>query len=959
MIINHTSALHTFSLDDLTGSTTGAPADIDLTESVVPAFTDKDGNVLYAVDSTLGFYVTDFIGAEDKVFDGDYAEGFAGNVDPADDPNGLAGLAVRNAKTDLFKSGAPLGTWSLGLGGQTVKASTEHYSTMSQVLSDQAYPGDPDAIGPLDDDLRILDLRPDGLGGFDAGALHQLWLEELTQALQTAIDNVGTADQVLSDIDFDRDMSNDTYRITTETIDYDSDGDGVTELTQVGAVDLGNDGTIDLMDKPLNGIGAPADIADVIDPNEASITYDIAYSQDYSITVKDDGKLLYRFGEAVKRPNDIRMEVNLDLPDDWTADADNSGVADGLEGDGFAVTKAELVIRHNTTNNPNDQVRPEDYENEAAIGRLPSHIIVDDPDNPGNTLWVSPVDSYNGEGEALYSYFKLDANGNIDALAGGQAVTDPDGNFVGYRNEDADGNFIGTVLKDDSLAALADAADLEFASADLAEGFTANWYTTVDREPFEWSYDKFPDNPYINIFESFHSPEDAAQEGYSNADLVSGPRWRLTPNKFGQDLPGLEVPIVENSPPPYQRDNIKYPTGEFTTTTLNLLDWNGDSPLASSVGWMAVDRDRLDENRDGLIDEGWSDVNGSLGHGDALPTGLILTATSPNGVVLESDVFDTSVYIKGDRQDSANIYDIQLNIEYERESPVIGAVQEIDVQSQPAQQFAFQDGAIFDNPVVFMPSLSYLGRDVANVTVESVTDSGVSVYVQEADYLDQNHRPETATMITMEEGSWELADGSRIEVGTTEVAAGSLQDFHSVTFADAFDEAPTVLVQVQTNNDTDWAVVRLSDVTTTGFEFILQEEEASDQVLDSAEIVGWMAVDAADTSDVLDFGDLTAQAFFEEDLVNHYTGDVALDAALGLDPLVAGLVASFNGADAVATRLKSVSNDGTSATATFIAQEDRSADNEIGHIPEDISGMAFESAGLLRGEMFVDDILVA
>jgi hypothetical protein len=160
-------------------------------------------------------------------------------------------------------------------------------------------------------------------------------------------------------------------------------------------------------------------------------------------------------------------------------------------------------------------------------------------------------------------------------LAGGQAVTDPEDNLVGYRNEDADGNFIGTVLRDYSLIALAEVAD-----------------------------------------------------------LVSGPRWRLTPNKFGQDLPGLEVPIVENSPPPYQRDNIKYETGEFTTTTLNMLDWEGDSPLASSVGWMAVDRDRLDENRDGLIDEGWTNVNGSLGHGDALPTGLILTATTPNGVVL-------------------------------------------------------------------------------------------------------------------------------------------------------------------------------------------------------------------------------------------------------------------------------------------------------------------------------------
>ena len=33
------------------------------------------------------------------------------------------------------------------------------------------------------------------------------------------------------------------------------------------------------------------------------------------------------------------------------------------------------MVNHHITNNPNDQLRPEDLENEAATGRKPSYTI--------------------------------------------------------------------------------------------------------------------------------------------------------------------------------------------------------------------------------------------------------------------------------------------------------------------------------------------------------------------------------------------------------------------------------------------------------------------------------------------------------------------------------------------------------------------------------------------------------
>ncbi|MGB7243912.1 MAG: hypothetical protein WBC93_17725, partial [Sulfitobacter sp.] len=62
----------------------------------------------------------------------------------------------------------------------------------------------------------------------------------------------------------------------------------------------------------------------------------------------------------------------------------------------YHVTKARLIVTHWITNNPNDQLRREDLENEAATGRMPSYRIA------GND-WVSTKRCYEGDGDFLDS----------------------------------------------------------------------------------------------------------------------------------------------------------------------------------------------------------------------------------------------------------------------------------------------------------------------------------------------------------------------------------------------------------------------------------------------------------------------------------------------------------------------------------------------------------------------------
>ncbi len=64
--------------------------------------------------------------------DGYYAEGWVGNIEDGDE---VVGIKVSNAETDTYKVKPPLGTWCQGLGGNSIKCSTEHYTVMEHVLT--------------------------------------------------------------------------------------------------------------------------------------------------------------------------------------------------------------------------------------------------------------------------------------------------------------------------------------------------------------------------------------------------------------------------------------------------------------------------------------------------------------------------------------------------------------------------------------------------------------------------------------------------------------------------------------------------------------------------------------------------------------------------------------------------------------------------------------------------------
>ena len=665
------SPVHVFTINDVMGGFDGStfgtvPVDPDTGFSIICGLgattcpdgngpvEDKQGVTLYPVDSEFGFYVVDFLGAEGKVRDGDYMEGFVGNIEG--EFGETIGIKVANAATEKYKVKPPLGTWCQGLGGTSVKCETEHYVTMEHVLSCH--------------ETIPYSFADPGLG---------------TQAILSTPSGDLTFDCANAPLD-------DVEEVLTNGIA----GDRLTIATPCEEGDT---------------IGIDCQMF----PNDKTdMQNNIALGADYSVQLKDDGKPLYGWGATHKRPNDVRMYARLALPDAWKE-----------EGADYVVTRAELVVNHWITNNPNDQLRPEDLENEAATGRKPSYRIEGSIDGP-DEVWKSTIPCYEGDSDL------------IDTEEGANDPT-----FFG----------VGTYLKnapfalDPAVAPGILPEDDPYAfSSDLVGGFTNAFYTTINRDPFEWSYDTNP-SPLIQDFVGTAFPipeEDLVELGY---ELVSGPRWRLKPNKFGQDLPGLEIPLIECSAPPFKSDNIKYEVGTPVTTVINLLDWaDENSPLATSRGWVDVTQNEFVEIVDSLTDG---------------------TPLSSNGLPMTED-FDLAVYVKGDRKSTA-IFNAQLIIEYEGEEPEppTGVDLAVSLITVPSKILVGESGAV-------AVTVANLGADAmiegATVELTGVGNKGATYTYPVANILavDLNAGP-----VTLEDYTFtEQQDGSAVIVWTATVTSG-------------------------------------------------------------------------------------------------------------------------------------------------------------------------------------------
>jgi len=129
-----------------------------------------------------------------------------------------------------------------------------------------------------------------------------------------------------------------------------------------------------------------------------------------------------------------------------------------------------------------------------------------------------------------------------------------------------------------------------------------------------------------------------------------------------------------------------------------------------------------------------------------------------------------------------------------------------------------------NTPVVLLSAPTFNGGDGGVLRMNNLSDSGFKVRFQEWDYLDGSHTTESVDYLALEPGSYTMADGTIIEVGTFEVDETGV--FDNVSFKKDFTEKPFLFLTMQSYNGTQAANVIAKSVSNQGFKAAIFEQES-------------------------------------------------------------------------------------------------------------------------------------
>ena len=239
---------------------------------------------------------------------------------------------------------------------------------------------------------------------------------------------------------------------------------------------------------------------------------------------------------------------------------------------------------------------------------------------------------------------------------------------------------------------------------------------------------------------------------------------------------------------------------------------------------------------------------------------------------------------------------------------------------------------IFDDPVVIAGAISYEGPDPAVIRVRNVNRNSFEVRIQEWDYLNQNHTTERVGYIVIESGSYELPGGTRVEAGRFEATAVS--SFASVQFEKPFGTTPVVLAATTSARETDAVAMRLRNISTTKFDYRIQEQEVNSKqhISEEASYIAWEP--SAGTLDgfVFEIGRTSNS-------VTHKFQALSFYAPFSDPPIFVAGMQTTDGGDTAAVRWQNKQVGGIEVKV----EEEQSKDTETNHTTEVIGYIVFEA----------------
>ncbi len=419
----------------------------------------------------------------------------------------------------------------------------------------------------------------------------------------------------------------------------------------------------------------------------------------------------------------------------------------------------------------------------------------------------------------------------------------------------------------------------------------------------------------------------------------------ITPNSYF-DVPEGEsrtfTVTLDTDASPVIPDTITFRALGFGETEVNV----GSTALESGLGGVEI---YLDLNNNGVLDADEPSTFTATDNPDTLEdetgyyefTGLsageyIVREVVPSGYVQTSP-------IEGFHQislaEDENVTDVDFGNRLETVvEDFMGETGTISNLTDTARTINLAQNYV--KPVVLAQPLSYNGSAPATVRLDNITSNSFTVSVQEPNNEDGAHAGENLSYMVVEAGTWELADGTILEVGTTDSSQLVTNGWETVNFNADFDNAPVVMSQIQTFNGADFVRTRQDDITENGFLVGMEEEEANQFSGHTNETIGYMAMSGGSGN----WSGLNYIAGYTGDNVTDAWETVNFGAGFSETPQILASLASYDGADPAGIRRRSLSNN----QVQFKVEEDTSADAEMAHTTENISFLAIEGTGILE-----------
>ena len=382
----------------------------------------------------------------------------------------------------------------------------------------------------------------------------------------------------------------------------------------------------------------------------------------------------------------------------------------------------------------------------------------------------------------------------------------------------------------------------------------------------------------------------------------------------------------------------------------------GDDVIAAGWGNDTVNGGRGSDRYIYQLGDGVDIILDSAGENDTIYLDWGITLDSLN---LYSDDRDLTISFTDSPEDRLiieNYVNSPDSIEtIEVEGQIFSIEEIIDLKSKPKFENIGEFGQVnnfnhnsqtiqfdrsYENPVVFALPLSRNEDDPSIVRITDIENDSFTAYLQEAEYEDGIHGDESFSYLVLEAGTWELGNGSLLEVGTVDTnvtTAIGREDWEDIDFNADFVDTPVILSQVQTNLDSEFVRTRQSDANLDGFRLSLEEEEALRKSGHGRETVGWLAIDASYGGSA----ELSYQARHTGRQIDHRLSEINFTQNFASEPSLFASLSSFYGADPAGLRYQSI----TPTQASIMLEEDRSRDVELDHTKESVDFLAIAGTG--------------